>query len=131
MFTRIAWGAATAIGLAAYANAAFAADAAPRPAPVVARPVVVAPPSWNGLYNGYFWNLTNHLDWFGTVRGRIGFTLGPRTLLYGTGGVAFGGVTANENVTVDGTRGSTGIPPGTTTVQARATENHVGWTVGV
>src|SRR5438105_14836601 len=52
MFTRIAWGAATAIALAAYANVAFAADATPRPAPVVARPVVVAPPTWNGLYIG-------------------------------------------------------------------------------
>lgn len=31
------------------------------------------------------------LDWFGTVRGRLGYAFGT-TLVYGTGGVAFGGV---------------------------------------
>ncbi len=32
-----------------------------------------------------------NLDWFGTVRGRVGYAVGA-ALLYGTGGVAFGGV---------------------------------------
>lgn len=32
-----------------------------------------------------------NLDWFGTVRGRVGYAIGA-TLLYGTGGLAFGGV---------------------------------------
>jgi outer membrane immunogenic protein len=32
-----------------------------------------------------------NLDWFGTVRGRLGFTTGP-ALLYFTGGFAFGGL---------------------------------------
>jgi outer membrane immunogenic protein len=31
------------------------------------------------------------LDWFGSVRGRVGYSFGS-TLLYGTGGFAFGGV---------------------------------------
>jgi outer membrane immunogenic protein len=31
------------------------------------------------------------LDWFGTVRGRIGYAFG-RTLIYGTGGFAYGGI---------------------------------------
>jgi len=30
-------------------------------------------------------------DWFGTVRGRLGYAFGP-TLIYGTGGFAFGGI---------------------------------------
>jgi len=34
---------------------------------------------------------TDSLDWFGTVRARVGYTVGA-ALLYGTGGVAFGGV---------------------------------------
>jgi opacity protein-like surface antigen len=33
------------------------------------------------------------VDWFGTVRGRIGFTpFNPRLLIYGTGGFEYGGV---------------------------------------
>ena len=33
----------------------------------------------------------DHIDWFGTVRGRLGATFG-NVLFYGTGGLAFGGV---------------------------------------
>ncbi len=32
------------------------------------------------------------LNWFGTVRGRLGFLITPTILLYGTGGFAYGGV---------------------------------------
>jgi outer membrane immunogenic protein len=38
------------------------------------------------------------LDWFGTVRGRLGYTVFERTLLYATGGFAFGGVKDSLNV---------------------------------
>jgi len=41
-------------------------------------------------------------DWYGSVRGRLGFTFGPgsTTLLYGTGGVAFTRITSGyENYT--------------------------------
>ncbi len=31
-----------------------------------------------------------NLDWFGTVRGRLGFTVWDRLLIYGTGGFAYG-----------------------------------------
>jgi outer membrane immunogenic protein len=34
------------------------------------------------------------LDWFGTARGRIGFLPSERILLYATGGLAYGGVSA-------------------------------------
>jgi outer membrane immunogenic protein len=37
---------------------------------------------------GYFGN--NGIDWFGTVRGRVGFAI-DRMLVYGTGGFAYGG----------------------------------------
>ena len=33
----------------------------------------------------------DHIDWFGTARGRLGVTTGS-VLLYGTAGLAFGGV---------------------------------------
>jgi outer membrane immunogenic protein len=36
-------------------------------------------------------NFKSGLDWFGTVRGRLGYAFGP-SLLYGTAGFAFGGV---------------------------------------
>ena len=39
------------------------------------------------------------IDWFGTVRGRVGFLVTPTTLLYGTGGLAFGGINASGTIT--------------------------------
>ena len=42
------------------------------------------------------------LDWFGTVRGRIGYAAGP-TLFYFTGGFAFGGVNDSLTSTAAGT----------------------------
>jgi outer membrane immunogenic protein len=35
---------------------------------------------------------SSSLDWFGTVRGRLGFTIFDSALLYATGGFAYGGV---------------------------------------
>ncbi len=43
---------------------------------------------------------SNTLDWFGTVRGRAGYAVGA-ALLYGTGGLAFGGV--DDKLTSGGT----------------------------
>jgi outer membrane immunogenic protein len=37
------------------------------------------------------------LDWFGTVRGRLGYAFGP-SLLYATGGFAYGGVTNEVDI---------------------------------
>ena len=33
-----------------------------------------------------------HLEWFGTVRGRVGVLATPRVLFYGTGGLAYGSI---------------------------------------
>jgi outer membrane immunogenic protein len=46
----------------------------------------------------------NDLDWFGTVRGRLGYAM-DATLLYFTGGLAFGGV--HDTLSVTPTAGST------------------------
>jgi len=54
------------------------------------------------------------LDWFGTARGRIGFLPTDRILLYATGGLAYGGVSATAPL-VPLSWGST----------------RVGWTLGV
>ncbi len=42
-------------------------------------------------------NSTKSVDWFGTVRGRVGFTLPsiPNLMVYGTGGFAYGQVVHN------------------------------------
>jgi outer membrane immunogenic protein len=42
------------------------------------------------------------LDWFGTVRGRVGFLVTPSALLYGTGGWAYGHTTSSANAAAFG-----------------------------
>ena len=42
--------------------------------------------------------LSQKIDWFGTVRGRVGILVDPRVLLYGTGGLAYGAVKSSEIV---------------------------------
>ena len=38
--------------------------------------------------------LRSRIDWFGTVRGRLGWLFNPTTMVYGTGGLAYGKVSA-------------------------------------
>jgi outer membrane immunogenic protein len=57
------------------------------------------------------------MTWLGTVRGRIGYALGP-TLIYGTGGLAYGGIT-NEVTEFAG-------PP----LVASFKHSRSGWTAG-
>ena len=77
--------------------------------------------------NNFSWTISNRLDWFGTVRGRVGIAA-DRFLVYGTGGVAFGQTKGNEVVT--GFEGQ-GFPvTGQVTAIASASENHIGWTAG-
>ena len=63
------------------------------------------------------------LDWLGTTRGRVGFVVTPdnRLMIYGTGGIAYGGGSANFSA-FDATTGSlwTGNP----------SSSRVGWTAG-
>jgi len=48
----------------------------------------------------------DHIDWFGTLRGRVGVTAGP-ALFYATGGLAYGGVRTNiSNVFTPAAAGS-------------------------
>jgi outer membrane immunogenic protein len=39
------------------------------------------------------------IEWFGTVRGRFGWLVNPTTLLYGTGGLAYGRVNVSGRIT--------------------------------
>jgi outer membrane immunogenic protein len=61
------------------------------------------------------------LQWFGTIRGRLGVTPSSGWLIYATGGAAYGEVQANESVVT-----VTGGP----TFTASTNTIHSGWTVG-
>jgi outer membrane immunogenic protein len=43
--------------------------------------------------------VSRQVDWLGTLRGRFGFLATPAFLIYGTGGLAYGGVSATTNIT--------------------------------
>lgn len=43
-------------------------------------------------------NLNQKLDWFGTVRGRVGVLATPKVLFYATGGLAYGEVRTAETI---------------------------------
>ena len=51
------------------------------------------------------------IDWFGTVRGRLGYAF-DRALIYGTGGFAYGGSDDNNNDGFNGYRGNNSMRTG-------------------
>jgi outer membrane immunogenic protein len=63
--------------------------------------------------------LGTEVNWFGTVRARLGYTPVDRMLIYGTGGFAYGGMRSY----VRGTGGFAGI-------DESATSSRWGWTIG-
>ena len=65
----------------------------------------------------------HRLSWFGTVRGRLGVTVTPDLLLYGTGGLAYGHVDASANDQVSTTA--------VINAPASVSKTTVGWTAGV
>jgi outer membrane immunogenic protein len=73
---------------------------------------------------------TNSVDWLGTVRGRIGLTVTPSLLVYGTGGLAFGGVHSStslgEAFAGPVVVGATGTFPSFASVS----QTRTGWTAG-
>jgi outer membrane immunogenic protein len=60
-----------------------------------------------------------NLDWFGTVRGRLGLAIWDRALIYGTGGIMYGEEVANLLATTAGP-----------TFQAQSSGTHTGWVAG-
>jgi outer membrane immunogenic protein len=51
---------------------------------------IVCPGVCSGTGNPVTVSLTEKLDWFGTVRARLGWTVTPETMIYATGGLAYG-----------------------------------------
>ena len=66
---------------------------------------------------------SSELSWFGTVRGRLGVTVTPDLLLYGTGGLAYGRVKASANVQIDN-------PPFLDSWPASISGTKTGWAAG-
>ena len=62
-------------------------------------------------------------DWFGTIRGRLGYAV-DNVLIYGTGGVAYGNVSADGQVTAS--QGGTDLA----TWHASNSQTNWGWTAG-
>ncbi|MGH6857792.1 MAG: outer membrane protein [Methylocella sp.] len=70
------------------------------------------------------------LDYLGTVRGRFGFLVTPTLLIYGTGGLAYGGANANVSIV-----GQFTPPPNPSITEpwfsnAAFSDTRVGWTAG-
>jgi outer membrane immunogenic protein len=68
--------------------------------------------------------LDQHLEWFGTLRLRGGILVNPKTLLYATGGLAYGSIKTNAAL-AGVTNGGVAI-----TSVGSSTDTRVGWTVG-
>jgi outer membrane immunogenic protein len=60
------------------------------------------------------------LDWFGTVRGRVGYLLQPRALIYLTGGLAYGHLSADFSAS----------HPSIGTVSISDSATKAGWVIG-
>ncbi|OAF08675.1 hypothetical protein AXW67_28935 [Bradyrhizobium neotropicale] len=80
---------------------------------------------------------SHQLDWFGTLRGRIGYLLNDRLLAFGTGGLAYGGTKGQAAISIIGPLGwnigfvTQILCPGFTTCLAgSSSQTSVGWTAG-
>ena len=69
---------------------------------------------------------SSSLNYLGTVRGRIGYLVTPSLLLYGTGGLAYGGVSNS----ITNTQVFTDIPGAVLVGQNSYSNTQVGWTAG-
>ena len=75
--------------------------------------------------NGPYFQNSGELEWFGTVRARLGYAM-DRLLVYGTGGFAYGKVSASSTVAA----APGGIPLWETATSGSDDSVLTGWTVG-
>lgn len=88
-------------------------------------------PGFVGFTNAYNATISSHLDYFGTLRGRLGFLATPSFLLYGTGGLAYAGVRSStvETALIVPPAACAGVAcPGTG--GGSFSDVRVGWTAG-
>jgi outer membrane immunogenic protein len=92
--------------------------------------VVALAPPFNAITANTSLTADHSVQWLGTVRGRLGFTVTPTLLLYGTGGLAYGEVKSSTTISQDlaGTgSGTVNAPYGSF---ATASQTRTGWTAG-
>jgi outer membrane immunogenic protein len=87
-------------------------------------PVTGAP----GFTSVSFLNATRQLDYVGTVRGRLGWLFTPTLLVYGTGGLAYGGVRSNISTFQTFLPLTSGVNPAFGAGQF--SDTRVGWSAG-
>jgi outer membrane immunogenic protein len=68
-------------------------------------------------------NGQEQIRWFATARARVGFTPIKSLLLYGTGGLAYGGVSSSATLVL--------TPPTDGNYAGSTSETKVGWTAGI
>lgn len=76
-------------------------------------------------------SVTKEIDYLGTVRGRLGWLAAPSLLVYGTGGLAYGGVKASTSISQVQLPGQAigGVPP-SFGVNSGISQTRTGWTAG-
>lgn len=76
------------------------------------------------------------LDWFGTARGRVGYLVNGRVLVFGTGGLAYGATEVNANFFSNGFGGATtptstiACVVGARCLGGQSSNTSAGWTAG-
>jgi outer membrane immunogenic protein len=74
---------------------------------------------------------TNKVTWLGTLRPRVGWLWNPSTLIYASGGLAYGGVKASTNINVNNLPPLLSCPAGNGFCSIGSLSGtRVGWTVG-
>jgi outer membrane immunogenic protein len=74
--------------------------------------------------------VSDKLDYLGTVRGRLGYTVTPSVLVYGTGGLAYGSINSTTTIgqqTTGPSQATINAPYGSS---ASTSSTRVGWTAG-
>ena len=70
------------------------------------------------------------IDWFGTVRARLGYLMTDQVLIYGTGGLAYGRVSVSGSTNVFATPSPSSLPLVSQAVGFGASKTNVGFSVG-
>jgi outer membrane immunogenic protein len=75
-------------------------------------------------------SVSKSLDYLGTVRGRLGFLIAPTLLVYGTGGLAYGGVQSSTSISQFLEGVGTAVAPNPYSSLGSFSNSRVGWTAG-